>query len=59
MHRTFKLIDFFLEMGKSMRRLKKYLVGPGETKRQSYSFQSRIISETEYCHFPLPFDRAK
>ena len=27
-----------------MRRLKKYLVGPGETKRQPCQFQTRIIS---------------
>jgi len=47
MHRTFKLIDFLLGMGKSMRRLKKYLIGPGETKRQSCQFQTRIISETK------------
>ena len=57
-HRILKLIDFFVEMEESMRRLKKYLVGSGETKRQSCSFQSRIISGTEYCHFLLPFDRA-
>jgi hypothetical protein len=44
MHRIFKLIDFFLEMGESMRRLKKYLIGPGETKRQPCQFQTRIIS---------------
>ena len=29
MHRIFKLIDFFLEMGESMRRFKKYLIGLG------------------------------
>jgi len=29
MHRIFKLIDFFLEMGESMHRLKKYLIGLG------------------------------
>jgi len=29
MHWIFKLIDFFLEMGESMRRLKKYLIGLG------------------------------
>jgi|GEM_PF-1026509 hypothetical protein len=58
MHRTFKLIDFFLAMGKSVRRLKKYLIGPGETERQPCSFQSRIISETEYCHFLLLLDQA-
>ncbi len=29
MHRIFKLIDFFLEMGESMRRLKKYIIGLG------------------------------
>ena len=44
MHRTFELIDFLLAMGKSMRRLKEYLVGPGETKRQPCQFQTRIIS---------------
>ena len=27
--------DFLLEMGEPMRRLKKYLIGPGETERQS------------------------
>jgi hypothetical protein len=31
MHRIFKLIDFLLEMGESMGRLKKYLIGLGET----------------------------
>lgn len=36
MHRTFKLTDFLLGMGESMRRLKKYLVGPGEIKRQPF-----------------------
>ena len=29
MHRIFKLIDFLLEMGESMRRLEKYLIGLG------------------------------
>jgi len=58
MHWTFELIDFLLAIGKSMRRLKEYLVGPGKTKRQPCQFQSRIISETEYCHFLLSFDRA-
>ena len=29
MHRIFKLIHFLLEMGESMRRLKKYLIGLG------------------------------
>jgi len=58
MHWTFELIDFLLAIGKSMRRLKEYLVGPGETERQPCQFQTGIISETEYCHFLLPFDRA-
>ena len=35
MHRIFELIDSLLATVKSVRRLKKYLVGPGETKRQS------------------------
>ncbi len=44
MQRTFELIDFLLAMGKSMRRLEEYLVGPGETKRHPCQFQTRIIS---------------
>jgi hypothetical protein len=57
MHRIFELIDFLPAMGKSMRRLKKYPVGSGETKKPLCSFQSRIISGTEYRHFLPLFDR--
>ena len=39
MHQTFELVDFLLALGKSMRGLKKYLVGPEKLKDSRVNFK--------------------